>query len=479
MDFRCCVAGRCSTRNSDWFKHFIFFKSGDTHDDPTYSINGHAIHWVRPCHHTASHGGECNRYAKTYTRGSSTQKNYEARTAELEIKLKNLEKKQASNSAKATGPGVSSRNIRDNSFNPSIGIVLNGRASSFTSTNAEIAGFSVGEEGERGSEGVAIDETELNFSANIDDKFYGSMTAAIVREDGSDKIELEEAYIQTVSGAGLPNGASVKAGRAFWTFGYLNEHHAHADDFADRPLTSRVYLNKAFNDDGAEISFILPTDQYAELGGGMFRGDDFPGGGSLTGLGSWSAYARTGGDIGDNQSWRLGVYTLQSDVNSRATEEGALTFVGQNTLYAADLRYTFAPTGDASKKEVILQAEVMYREEDGTYNDTEAGTGTVSYDESSLGWYAQAIYKFAPSWRVGARYARLNAADTPEGFAGSALDSAGHDPETFSVMGDWTNSEFGRFRLQYNREELAEKQEDNQFLVQYVMSIGAHGAHAY
>ena len=72
--------------------------------------------------------------------------------------------------------------------------------------------------------------------------------------------------------------------------------------------------------------------------GGMFRGDDFPGGGSLTGLGSWSAYARTGGDIGDNQSWRLGVYTLQSDVNSRATEEGALTFVGQNTLYAADLR---------------------------------------------------------------------------------------------------------------------------------------------
>ena len=44
---------------------------------------------------------------------------------------------------------------------------------------------------------------------------------------------------------------------------------------------------------------------------------------------------------------------------------------------------------------------------------------------------------------------------------------------------DWTNSEFSRVRLQYNREELADNQYDNQFIVQYIMSLGAHGAHAY
>ena len=108
----------------------------------------------------------------------------------------------------------------------------------------------MGEEGERGSEGLALGESELNFSANVDDKFYGSMTAAIVREDGEDKVELEEAYMETLPGAGLPDGARAKAGRAFWTLGYLNEHHAHGDDFADRPLTNRVYLNAAFNDMG-------------------------------------------------------------------------------------------------------------------------------------------------------------------------------------------------------------------------------------
>ena len=48
-----------------------------------------------------------------------------------------------------------------------------------------------------------------------------------------------------------------------------------------------------------------------------------------------------------------------------------------------------------------------------------------------------------------------------------------------AVMADWTNSEFGRIRLQYNHEKLDRGSGDNQFLVQYIMSIGAHGAHPY
>lgn len=406
------------------------------------------------------------------------KKTYESRTADLEKKIKELEKNQTKQSAKGS-PSKSGRDIKDNSFNPSIGVILNGKATSFSKSTSEVAGFAIGEEGERGSEGLSIDESELNFSANVDDKFYGSLTAAIVREDGEDKVELEEAFVQTLPGMGLPDGARVKAGRAFWTFGYLNEHHAHSDDFADRPLTSRAYLNGSFNDDGVEFSYVLPTDMYMEIGGGIFRGDDFPAGGSISGLGGWSVFARTGGDIGDNQSWRIGAYSLQTDVNGRTTNEGMVTFVGENSLYAADARYTYAPTGNASDQEFTAQAAVFYRNESGTYNDADAGTGTLGYNESSMGWYAQAVYKFARAWRVGLRYSRLHAPDTPAGFAGSALDSQGHDPHNFSVMGDWTNSEYGRVRLQYNREKLDNGAADNQFLLQYIMSIGAHGAHAY
>jgi hypothetical protein len=407
------------------------------------------------------------------------RQSYETRISQLESRLRDMEGNKEGRTAGLTNSPPSQNSAFGNRFNPSVNVILNGRVSSFSRDASEIAGLGIGEEGERSREGLSVGESELSFSANVDDKFYGSLTAAIVREGGEDKIELEEAYFQTLSGAGLPEGSGIKAGRAFWTLGYLNEHHTHTDDFADRPLPYRVFLNNAFNDDGAQFSYLLPTHVYGEVGGGVFRGDDFPAGGSVSGLGAWSAYARVGSDIGSNQSWRFGAYVMRADVNSRASNEDTVTFIGQSRLYATDLRYTWAPTGNPRQGELTLQGEYFHRSEDGTYEDTDAGTGAIDFDGRSSGWYVQSLYKFAPAWRVGARYARMHAPDVPAGLANSGLDSSGHDPVTISIMGDWTNSEFARIRLQYNREELSSGARDNQVIVQYIMSIGAHGAHAY
>ncbi|MDG1287443.1 MAG: hypothetical protein P8P30_07740 [Rickettsiales bacterium] len=407
---------------------------------------------------------------------------YEGRIAGLESKLQKVKTTNASvNQTTAAVAAPATRNVKGNSFNPSIGVILNGQYNSFSSEEGDIAGFAVGEEGERGGEGFGVDHTELNFSANVDDKFTGSVTAAIAQHEGSTELELEEAFVQTLPGMGLPDGMSVKAGRALWTLGYLNEHHAHTDDFTDRPLPYRAFLDGAYNDDGAEISYILPTDFYSEIGGGIFRGDDFPyGEGSGEGVGAFSAYARVGGDIGHNQSWRIGASLLHGEADgTRASNEDTVTFSGDSSLYIADARYVWAPTGNAREQEVILQGEYFWRQEDGLYEDTNAGTGGVNFDDSSSGWYAQSVYKFDPQWRIGARYSQLNAADTPLGLAGSALDADGYNPKAYSAMLDWTNSEFSRMRLQYNREELSRDQDDNQFTVQYIMSLGAHGAHKY
>ena len=412
------------------------------------------------------------------------RKTYESRIAELETKLSEIENRKPA-AQPVTAPQQSSvrnvqRTTRDNSFNPSIGLILNGRYSGFSEDNPEIAGFAVGEEGERGGDGFAIDESELNFSSNIDDKFYGSATAAIVREGGEDKIELEEAYVQTLSGMGLPKGMNVKAGRALWTLGYLNEHHSHSDDFADRPLPYRVFLNNAYNDDGVEVSYLLPTNFYSEIGGGAFRGDDFPfGGSSGGGFDAWSVFGRIGGDIGENHNWRLGGYVLSGEADGRASNEDIVNYTGDTRLYATDLRYTWAPTGNPREMEVLLQGEYFWRDEDGAYTDAEAATGAVRYDDDSSGWYVQGVYKFLPQWRTAYRYSSLKAPDAPAGLLGSILDSGGNDPDTHSVMVDWTNSEFSRLRLQYNHEELTQGQGDDQFILQYIMSIGAHGAHKY
>ncbi|MFT6213257.1 MAG: hypothetical protein ACJARD_001392 [Alphaproteobacteria bacterium] len=359
--------------------------------------------------------------------------------------------------------------------------MFNGQFNQFSSDNGDMAGFAVGHESERPKQGFAVDHTELNFSANVDDKFFGSTTMAIAQHEGETEIELEEAFVQTQSGLGLPTGLFIKAGRAFWTLGYLNEHHNHVDDFVDRPLPYRSFIDGAFNDDGAEVSYLLPTDFYAEIGAGIFSGDRFPYAAS-TGddVGAWSAFMRVGNDISDNQSWRLGGYVLSGKTGGeRDSNDHGLEFNGDTNLYIADLRYSWAPNGNQHNQEFILQGEYFLRTEDGTYEDTAASTGAVNFDKSSSGWYAQAVYKFDQQWRIGTRYSQLNAADVPTGLIGSTLDSQGHNPQTYALMMDWTNSEFSRVRMQYNHEELSQGQKDDQLMVQYIMSIGAHGAHKY
>ena len=188
---------------------------------------------------------------------------------------------------------------------------------------------------------------------------------------------------------------------------------------------------------------------------------------------------RVGGDVGDDASWRVGLSTLQVDSKERSANEETVTFDGDSNLYIADARMTYAPTGNAKDQEIILQGEYFYRDEDGTYEDTGAVTGPVAFDDNQSGWYAQGVYKFRPQWRAGLRYSQLYAGDVPAGLVGSALDDDGHDPWSATAMVDWSNSEFSRVRAQFSQEELSDGNEDSQITLQYIMSLGAHGAHPF
>jgi hypothetical protein len=418
---------------------------------------------------------------------------YESKIEQLESKVQTLETKQTNTAARVANsaasvepaaggsavPATTQRVIKDTSFNPAVSVILNGKYNNFSEDEGEIAGFAIGEEGERGTEGFGLDETELSFSANVDDKFSGAATIALHEDEGATEVELEEAYIAT---SAIAPGVEVKAGRFFSELGYLNSHHSHSDDFADRPLANRAFLDNNYGDDGVQVSAVLPTAIYTEIGGGAFRGNDNPAGGAEgADIGAWTAYGRVGGDVGDKTSWRLGLSTLQADDVSRDTghEGEEVNFSGDSSLYIADARAVFAPTGNNAEQEIIFQGEYFIRDEDGTYEDIDAATGAVGYDDSQSGWYAQSVYKFHPQWRVGARYSQLYAGDVPAGLADSVLDDGGHDPWAATAMVDWTNSEFARIRAQYSHEQVADDQEDNQFTLQYIMSLGAHGAHNY
>ena len=46
-------------------------------------------------------------------------------------------------------------------------------------------------------------------------------------------------------------------------------------------------------------------------------------------------------------------------------------------------------------------------------------------------------------------------------------------------MVDYSPSEFSRFRLQYTKDRANEGQDENQWYVQYIFSLGTHGAHSF
>ena len=271
---------------------------------------------------------------------------YEKRLSELESKIDAANRSGVSVRAPSDSINApSGRNIKSNAFNPSIGLVLNGYYQEFSEAEGDIAGFAVAEDGHRGDQGMTVDHTEFNFSANVDDKFYGSSTWAIHEHDGTTEVELEEAYLMTMPNAGVPGDLQLKFGRAFWALGYLNEQHAHADDFVDRPLPYRVFVANGYNDDGIQISKILPTDTYNEIGFGAFAGKDNPFGGPTgSGPGGTSMFYRVGGDVGQNGTWRFGAYKLKGEAGARASGEDGeevQSFVGDVDMTVYDLRYTY------------------------------------------------------------------------------------------------------------------------------------------
>ena len=55
----------------------------------------------------------------------------------------------------------------------------------------------------------------------------------------------------------------------------------------------------------------------------------------------------------------------------------------------------------------------------------------------------------------------------------------GYNPDRISLMLDYNPSEFSRIRLQLARDTSREEATDNQFFIQYIMSLGSHGAHKF
>ena len=381
------------------------------------------------------------------------------------------------------------------SFNPSISLILAGRYANLSRDPDlyKLQGFvPTGGEVGPGSRGFGIGESELGIGASIDTTFSGQLTVAFAPDNS---VGVEEAWFQ---GAGLVEGGKLRVGRFLSGIGYLNEHHAHTWDFIDAPLVYQAFFGGPIKTDGVQMRWVAPTDRFLEVGAEIGSGTQFPGSSrGRNGIGSATLFAHLGDDIGTSASWRVGVSLLGHRADDRRYDDVngvgipvTNSFSGRTRSWGVDGIYKWAPDGNARRRNLIVQGEFFQRRETGTLAyDTLAATGAPSsgdYRALQDGWYLQAIYQFMPTWRAGVRYDRLDSGTPRIGQVDSGGLSAADfpilqpaRPSRTSLMFDFSPSEFSRFRLQLGADRSNPSVTDRQVFLQYIMSLGAHGAHTF
>jgi hypothetical protein len=425
------------------------------------------------------------------------KESYEARIQALEKRLQEMEAAARAESnaprAETSAPPASGRSASESAFNPAVSLVLAGTYGNLSQDPDKyaITGFVPANNGVApGTRGTSLKETELSIAANIDPDFRGSMLLSV---DEANAVSVEEAFFQTI---GLGNGLTIKGGRFFSAIGYQNEIHGHAWDFVDAPLVYRAFLNgDNYGDDGVQLKWLAPTDTLIELGGEIGRGKDRPGTNrGKNGIASGTLFAHLGGDIGVSHSYRIGLSALRTaprnalinDVDPRG--DGVTnSFSGNTRIAGADFVYKYAPNGNTYDTNFKLQGEFFTRKEDGTLTFDTTGFGGLPaqgiadrYATSQSGWYLQGVYQFMPQWRVGLRFDRLDRGSVDVGAANvDNIRTFDYNPSRASLMVDYNPSEFTRIRLQFAQDKSRQDATDNQLFVQYIYSLGAHGAHKF
>ncbi|MGZ5270312.1 MAG: hypothetical protein ACXWC6_06795, partial [Ramlibacter sp.] len=371
-------------------------------------------------------------------------------------------------------------------FNPAVSLILSGL---YTRTSRDPQGYRIrgvplppDAEAGPGTRGFSLSESELGLSANIDPWFSG---VANISFHPDNSVSVEEAFVQTTS---LGSGLTVKAGRFLSGIGYLNPQHPHTWDFVDAPLAYQALLGNQSGDDGVQVAWLAPTDQFVELRGELGRGRSYPGnaaGGN--GTGSAALTAHTGGDVGESHSWRAGLSLLRARAADQVLAAVDATgspvtnaFTGTTRVWIADGVWKWAPGGNATRTNFKLQGEYLRGTRDGSLVfDTVGAASAGAYRAVQTGWYLQGVYQFMPRWRVGLRTERMDGGLPTFSASTAALVPDEGTARRHSLMFDWSPSEFSRVRLQLARDTSRPGAADNQLWLQYLMSLGAHGAHSF
>lgn len=292
---------------------------------------------------------------------------------------------------------------------------------------------------------LGLNEAEATFQAVVDPYARADFFLAFSPEG----VEIEEGYLTFPT---LPAGLLAKVGKFKQQVGKVNTLHPHQLSWIDTPVVMNNLLGgeEGLNDSGVSVSrLILNPLMFLEATGEVYQGSS----------GLFQSHERS--DV----SWvgRLRGYRDFSE--STNLDVGASVAYGTNDVgpgfttrvFGVDATLRYRPLRRAIYRRFLGRTELFW-----------SRRGQEEGRVSAFGLYASGDYQFARRWFAGARYDWSERAD----------DSSLVDKGPSLVLTYWP-SEFSQLRGQYRRLRFGEGVTANEFLFQFLFSIGAHGAHGF
>jgi hypothetical protein len=448
---------------------------------------------------------------------------YEKRILDLEQRLERAERAAATGTAVTTAtkvaaaPDIGSGSqpgtvTSGNAFNPQTSVILNGNYyhDDVNGEGTEIAGeaFQPSHTGHAhthsdhdhggASNGFNFSELELAFSASVDPYFDAEAYLAI---DDDGNVELEEAWFQT---RGLPYGLKLKGGKFLSDFGYANKQHPHQWDFANQNLP---YLNllgiHGIQDTGLQLTWLPNLPIYTLVGAELLQGDQERLGAFVDdseerdqlGLSSredgprlWTAFARISPELGYDHTLQIGASFAHNRQHQEihqheelpGEEHAEVGLEGDADIWGLDLVYKYDDPAPNGQHDFKLQTEYLRSIKDLEVRGGPAPAPGSSRKLTTDGLYIQALYGMAPRWQAALRYDVLGLTNKVSG-GGESDDFDSSERWTLGIS--WLPTEFSLIRLQYDYSDIlvepGERERFNSVWLQFVMSMGAHGAHRF
>jgi hypothetical protein len=357
--------------------------------------------------------------------------------------------------------------------NPNLSVVFDTFGYSSNLTNDEllnrgIPGYTT--QGLDQTQGFNVGAVELFLFSPVDPyfNFYANLP---VSEDG---IELEEAYVVTTA---LPAGWQIKGGKFKSNFSRLDAQHPHAWDFWDIALPYRAFLgNEALGGEkGVQLTYLPALPIYTIFGAEVLQGENplLFGPGAEESPHAFTLFVKSSVDTGDYSTLYIGPFVLFGKTDSFDILPDT-EVRGDSDLYGLEAVWKWKP---ASREALTIQSEYLFLTQSGTATDlTTAAVDSLRRKQD--GFYIQAIYR-KNRWGVGARYDALNVFSDTFEQAGVQKDYGKPWRETASF--EYNPSEFARIRLQlsHDKSDTATGRTNDEAILQFNFTVGAHPAHSF